>query len=85
MPENDRPSESTSALPAGDQSNVDEIFLGARKVRRRYGDISDMTLWRWRKDHRLGLPNPITINGRRFWRLADLEAWERQRAVDTDR
>jgi predicted DNA-binding transcriptional regulator AlpA len=83
MAEKDWPPESTSdaARPAGDQSNVDEIFLGARKVRRRYGDISDMTLWRWCHDEDLAFPKPITIKGRRFWRWSNLKTWEKQRAA----
>jgi predicted DNA-binding transcriptional regulator AlpA len=52
-----------------------QTYLPASQVRIRYG-VSDMSLWRWLRDEALGFPHPIRINGRRFWRLADLEAFE---------
>ena len=48
----------------------------AAQVRSRYGNISDMTLWRWLQDANLRFPKPLTINGRRYWKISDLEAWE---------
>jgi predicted DNA-binding transcriptional regulator AlpA len=48
----------------------------AKKVREHFGDISDMTLWRWQNDPKLAFPKPIYIRGRRFWRWSDLTAWE---------
>ena len=56
-----------------------DIFLDARAVRRRYGGRSEMALWRWIKDPDLGFPAPIYIQQYRYWRLADLLAWERSR------
>jgi predicted DNA-binding transcriptional regulator AlpA len=53
----------------------DGIFLNSRQVRDRYGQVSDMWVWR-RLDEDEGFPKPIRIKGRRFWRRADLEAWE---------
>jgi hypothetical protein len=50
-------------------------FLNSRQVRRRYGDSSDMWLWR-RLNDQSGFPLPINISGRRFWKLDDLVAWE---------
>jgi hypothetical protein len=38
-----------------------------------------MTLWRWERDQRLRFPKPLVINGRRYWKLRELEAWERDR------
>jgi predicted DNA-binding transcriptional regulator AlpA len=55
-----------------------QTYLPASAVRGRYG-ISDMSLWRWLRDEALGFPHPMRINGRRFWRLADLEAFEASR------
>jgi predicted DNA-binding transcriptional regulator AlpA len=56
-------------------------YLGSRAVRRRYGDISDMSLWRWLHDEKLNFPKPTIIQKRRYWRIAELEAWERARAA----
>lgn len=58
-----------------------DIYLTSKQVRARYGDVSDMSLWRWSRDQSLGFPEAIYVNKRRFWRLAELEAWERTRAA----
>lgn len=58
-------------------SDTGDLHLPARKVWERYG-VSDVTLWRWCHDHDMNFPEPLRINRRRYWRLADLEAWERQ-------
>jgi len=55
-------------------------YLPAGAVRARYG-VSDMSIWRWLRHEALGFPAPIRINHRRFWKLADLEAWEASRAT----
>ena len=55
-------------------------YLPAGAVRARYG-VSDMSLWRWLRNEALGFPAPIRINRRRFWKLAELEAWETSRAT----
>lgn len=55
-------------------------YLTASNVRKRYGDISDMTLWRWLNDPKLHFPRPIVINRRRLFPRAELETWERARA-----
>ena len=54
-------------------------FLPAGQVRARYGGISDMSLWRWGRDPKLGFPAPIKIHKRRYWKLSDLQAWEATR------
>jgi hypothetical protein len=38
-----------------------------------------MALWRWARDPDLGFPSPIYIGKYRYWKLADLIAWERTR------
>jgi hypothetical protein len=60
---------------------LDDKLIGARKVRERYNDVSEMSLWRWLHDDTLAFPHPIYINGRRFWKVSQLEAWERARAA----
>ena len=56
-----------------------EDLLPASVARARYG-VSDMTIFRWLADPKLGFPQPIRINGRRYWRLADLQAFEVRQA-----
>ena len=58
------------------------IYLNAAQVRSRYGGMSDMALWRWLHNDELGFPQPIRINGRRFWKATALSAWERKRASE---
>jgi predicted DNA-binding transcriptional regulator AlpA len=50
------------------------LFLKARQVQRRYGNVSHMWLLRRQKD--AGFPSPIFFGGIRFWKLSDLERWE---------
>ncbi|WP_287742661.1 hypothetical protein [Methylobacterium sp.] len=40
-----------------------------------------MTLWRWERDPKLAFPQPLRINGRRYWRRADIEAFELRQAT----
>jgi predicted DNA-binding transcriptional regulator AlpA len=58
-----------------------QVYLPSSAVRIRYS-VSDMTLWRWLRNTELGFPAPLRINGRRFWRLTELEAWEASRSVE---
>jgi hypothetical protein len=53
-----------------------DIYFRAAQVRHRYDDASDMWLHRRLHDAVLPMPQPIYINGRRFWKLRDLEAWD---------
>jgi hypothetical protein len=63
-----------------DSDDGDDRLLTAAQVKRRYGNASDM--WLWRRLHDLsGFPQPLFICCRRFWRLSVLIAWERQRAA----
>jgi predicted DNA-binding transcriptional regulator AlpA len=62
-------------MPDTDQ----DAFLTGPKVCARY-DIHDMTLWRWMRDADLKFPQPLKVNRRNYWRIADLEKWERARA-----
>jgi len=59
----------------------DDRFLNALQVRARYGDVSEMTLWRWVNERSgVGFPQPTKLaNGRNFWRLSQLRAWEHSR------
>lgn len=53
-------------------------YLPARRVWERYG-VSQMTLWRWLHDADMGFPRPVYLGRFRYWRIAELEAWEAAR------
>jgi predicted DNA-binding transcriptional regulator AlpA len=67
-------------IPCKQTSQADDIFLSSRQVRVRYGNVSEM--WLWRREHEEGsdFPRPVKIHKRRFWRLSNLTAWERRLA-----
>jgi hypothetical protein len=54
-------------------------YANAVRVRARYSDITEMTLWRWLRDEKLGFPKPYVINRRRSWDEAELDAFDRTR------
>jgi len=56
--------------------DADDTLLPDRRVRERYG-VSEMTIWRWDNNPALGFPDAIRINGRKYRRLRQLQAWER--------
>ena len=53
--------------------------INSKQVRELLGDISDMSLWRFLHDKKLGFPKPIYINRRRFWSHEELKQWLQQR------
>ncbi len=55
--------------------------LPAAAVLRRYR-IVDRTLKRWLDNSSLNFPRPLVVNGRRYFKLDELEQWERSRAAD---
>jgi predicted DNA-binding transcriptional regulator AlpA len=61
---------------------MSENFLTSKAVRERLGDVSDMTLWRWLNDSELAFPKPTYIRRRRYWREADIDAWQATAAND---
>ena len=53
----------------------------AAKLQRRLG-VSDVTLWRWRHDERLGFPKGRLINRRVYFPWHEVAAWlDRQQQV----
>jgi len=53
-----------------------DMLLPARLVLARY-TICGKTLDRWVHNPRLGFPAPILINKRKYFRIIDLQEWER--------
>lgn len=50
-------------------------LLTAAQLRCYFGGVSDMTIYRWLKDAKLGFPKPVFICTNRYWRLAEIEAF----------
>ena len=46
----------------------------------RYG-VCSRTVERWMENPELGFPAAVWINKRRYFRVAELERWERERAA----
>jgi predicted DNA-binding transcriptional regulator AlpA len=55
-------------------------FAPAREVWSRYG-VTAMTLHRWLHDDQMAFPRPVYLGRFRYWKVADLEQWERSRAL----
>ena len=53
-------------------------YLPRAKLKTRYG-VTEMSIWRWERDPLVGFPDPIIINGKKFYDLDELEAWEDRR------
>ncbi len=56
-------------------------YLTARQVRERFGNVSDMSLWRWLHDPKLGFPQPIRIQRRRLFNEEEIAAFEARLAA----
>ncbi|NEV64143.1 helix-turn-helix transcriptional regulator [Thiorhodococcus minor] len=49
---------------------ADDALVTQPQLKRLTGDVSDMTIWRWR---RAGIiPEPTSIRGRNYWRAGDV-------------
>ena len=58
---------------------ISPLYIDAGKTAGRYGK-SIRSLDRWLDDPRMGFPHPVYLGRMRFWRVADLEAWEAEQA-----
>ncbi len=61
-------------------NDLEEGLISAPKLCKRL-DIVGMTLWRHERDPRLNFPQPIKINGRKFYKKSEIDAWERVQAA----
>lgn len=52
-------------------SFADDPLASQTRVKKQLGDISDMTMWRWRRKGIL--PPPIVINSRNYWRQSQVD------------
>ena len=47
-----------------------DILISQKQLKRNFGNVSDMTIWRWRRSGTI--PQPVKINGRNFYRQSEL-------------
>jgi predicted DNA-binding transcriptional regulator AlpA len=59
----------------------DDRLIDITELRTILPPVSDMTLWRWIRDPRVGMPAPIKLGAdhRNFWRLSAIRAWIKRR------
>ena len=60
------------------------MYLTGPQVLARFG-ISSMSLYRWQAAQKLGFPQPIRIQRRRYFRLDEIEAFEARQATPAGR
>ena len=58
-----------------------DVLISAKECRRRMGNISAMTIWRWAHNPEMGFPLPKIINRRRYWLLGDIQEWVKGRSL----
>ena len=67
------------AIVAPEAQRLTEQYLPTRKVRARYGGVTNTTLSRWLRNK--NFPGPVRLGNRRYWRIGELLRWEAQQAV----
>jgi predicted DNA-binding transcriptional regulator AlpA len=65
-------------MPKLTQNPDEGMLLTAVKTRQRYGNVTEMTLYRWERDAKFDFPKPVRINSRKYFRLSELQEWERR-------
>lgn len=56
-------------------------WLRAKRVRERYDDIGEVTLWRWVNDPKSDFPKPVKRNGVRYWSELALDLYDQRVAA----
>ena len=59
----------------------DDTWITGAQMRQDFGGITANTVMRWRTDPTLGFPQPIELNGRQYWKAAELREWRRAQAA----
>lgn len=56
-------------------------YIPTKQVRKRYGDCSEMTIYRWVRDPRLGFPQPFKLRpgGPNFFDIDELDEFDERR------
>ena len=56
------------------------VYIPGPQVLARY-QRTDMTIWRWLNDPKMNFPRPFYFGRYRYWKIEELEAWEREQAA----
>lgn len=51
---------------------MNQQLLNSNDVRAIFGNVSQMTLWRWLNDPTLAFPRPTVVRNRRYWDADEL-------------
>lgn len=63
-------------------NDLDETYISAAQLKRRFGGRSDMWIWRRQQDD--NFPTPLRISGQRYWKLSELQKWEESKREVAD-
>jgi predicted DNA-binding transcriptional regulator AlpA len=63
------------------QPEAEQRYIGIAELRALF-PVSDMSIWRWRRDPVVGFPAPVKLgkNGRNYWWLPAIREWQAKRA-----
>ena len=62
------------------QDDEGSTFVTRGQLAKRYS-VVERTISRWLEDESLGFPQPMFVGARLFFRLTEIEIWERDRAA----
>ena len=57
---------------------MQDQMMSSGAIAREFG-VHVRTIDNWQGRDGLGFPSPVVINGRRYWKRSDIEAWKQSR------
>ncbi len=72
---------SRAALPS---PTDDDDLVNSSETRRTFGNVTEMTLWRWIRSEKVRFPKPIRIATRNYWRRGDLRRLKAELEAQTE-
>jgi hypothetical protein len=73
-----KPAAQRYGMTRGPPDDLGDRRLPTGAVAARY-EVSTRSIERWCADPELGFPQPLYVNDRKYWSLAELDAWDRAR------
>lgn len=56
------------------------FLIRSKQTRLKIGDVSETTFWRMRKDPSKQFPEPIEMNGQKYWLESEVDTWIQNQA-----